>query len=305
MPKVIPELAVQAVATLPAASSATNQLRVQGGKLWWSDGSSWVDLSGSATVTDFQDFTTVGSATWVHPDPGTLYRVYYEIYGGGGGGGGGCARVESVPGSSSSEGGDGGSAGGVHRGTALVTTDQAVVVGDGGNGGNGGNLTTISVTTAKGSNGSPGQKSSFAEFYANGGARGNGGVLAASPSTLNGALPTLYRDGVSTVSNVSYGSTGSHGSGGGNNGSGGVAFGGGASTASIGSTGNGTNGVMANNANAIATNASTPSGQYGSGGPGGGSAFVHSITATRTATAGNGAKGQAGRVRVWAWPANC
>ena len=42
----LPRLAIPTVATLPAASSCPQQLRVQGGILWFSDGTSWTQMVG-------------------------------------------------------------------------------------------------------------------------------------------------------------------------------------------------------------------------------------------------------------------
>ena len=42
----LPRLAIPTVATLPAASSCPQQLRVQGGSLWFSDGTSWTQMVG-------------------------------------------------------------------------------------------------------------------------------------------------------------------------------------------------------------------------------------------------------------------
>lgn len=44
MAKIISELAIQQEAALPSASAYKNQLRVQGGKLWFSGGTAWIDL---------------------------------------------------------------------------------------------------------------------------------------------------------------------------------------------------------------------------------------------------------------------
>lgn len=84
---------IPTVSTLPSAASNSGRLLVQGGKLWWSDGSSWTDLGAAGGGSDpwtyvvlGSDFTT-SSATAVNvtgleftPAANTRYEAYGQLW---------------------------------------------------------------------------------------------------------------------------------------------------------------------------------------------------------------------------------
>ena len=61
------------VSTLPAASSNANRLLVQGGKPWYSDGTSWIDMTATGGGSGYAQNVLAGNITLVSGDDGTTF----------------------------------------------------------------------------------------------------------------------------------------------------------------------------------------------------------------------------------------
>lgn len=151
------------------------------GPIQSSIGGAEINLSGAAQVflsvaaedmaqlTDIQEFTTVGTTTWIKP-VGALY-IHGIMYGGGGAGGSGHDGLIGTP-SGSSAGGSGGAAARIEFYLPAFDIGETVslTIGAGGTGG---------ASRAGGGNGNPGtgvQNTTFGPFVARGGTSGGGGT---------------------------------------------------------------------------------------------------------------------------------
>lgn len=253
-----------------------------------------LDDIGGADV-NYQEFTTSG--TWVHPEPGVPYHVFFEIVGGGGGGGSGAATVTANS-SGEAGGGQGGSPGAIHYGRTIEAGNVAVVVGAGGSGGA---AVTSASGTNMGNNGTAGGLSAFGMWSAPGGKGGE------SWSSLNASHRSHYYNGIAASNPYTVGifyAPSAFGTNGNDDYNPSFAGGGTAGVGYIAPGPNGGNGVSENNANAVAGAGGSPAAtNYGASGAGGGGALVTAASAGRTATSGGGGNGAPGRVRVWAWRA--
>lgn len=252
-----------------------------------------ISSGGSIGIMNYQEFTASG--TWVHPEPGVPYHVFFEIVGGGGGGGSGAATV--IANSSGEAGsGQGGSPGAMHYGRTIEAGNVAVVVGAGGSGGA---AVTATNGTSWGNNGTAGGLSAFGMWSAPGGKGGE------TWSSLNAQHRRHYYNGIEAANPYTAGvfyAPSAFGTNGATDNSPSVAYGGTAGVGYIATGPNGGNGVSNVNANAVAGNGgSAAATNYGASGAGGGGALVTGSTGGRTATSGAGGNGAPGRVRVWAW----
>lgn len=162
------------------------------GPIQSSIGGAAITLSGSAEVflsvaaedmaqlTDIQEFTTVGTTTWIKP-VGAIY-IHGIMYGGGGGGASGHDGLVGTS-SGSAGGGSGGAGGRIEFFLPAFDIGETVslTVGAGGTGG---------APKAGGGNGNSGTKggdTTFGPFVARGGNLGGGGTLTAGTlGTANG-----------------------------------------------------------------------------------------------------------------------
>jgi len=126
-----------------------------------------------AQLTDIQEFSTVGTTTWIKP-AGALY-IHVIMHAGGGGGGSGHHRTNAT--SSSSRGGAGGGAGGrieFFLPASSIGASLSLTIGEGGLGGQG------RVGTGTGNPGAAGGNTLLDIFVVLGGGGGGGGSSTAA-----------------------------------------------------------------------------------------------------------------------------
>ena len=152
-----------------------------------------------AQLTDIQEFTTVGTTTWIKP-VGAKY-VHVVMHGGGGGGGSGRLRPDST---TAAAGGGGGGGGG--RVEFLLPADSigvsvSLTIGAGGTGG------AAQTVSGSGLPGGNGDRSSFDVFGARGGTGGGGGLTGSGPGGVSTGDTTSFANASNRYSGNSSGGT--------------------------------------------------------------------------------------------------
>lgn len=165
---------------LPIGS--TNQtLAVVGGLPAW--------ITGAASTTDVQEFTTPGTSTWVKPSGAKLVHVLL-IGGGGGGGSGGVIRTDGLTTVTMTGGAGGGGAGRMEYwiNASELGATESITVGAAGVGGAGGTSAPSSNATGTVSTANAGTTGGFSKFalrYAMGGRGGVAAVQALNTASID------------------------------------------------------------------------------------------------------------------------